>query len=162
MKWPGIQPVKPPPYLDNSPCTIEDYFKIATELSKLQRRHRVEIGKKVLEKAQRADVNARGFSFFSYYSGDIVFPVVFVSSRQDRAKRRKTLYNICAAAYVKFNVNKIIGIATQNFSAKTGSQDYLLLEDVKFDNTDEIKKFADTIFQDLGSVDEDEWGNKYN
>ncbi len=148
-----------PPELATGPGTVEEYVEIASELSSLSRAQRMAIGERMLEKLRKADTDDKGFSFFLFCPGKERAPILFMGSREERVARRLRLYQTVRAAYVYLGVTRILGIATENFSAEERSFDFALLDGVSFENEPEIRDFAEKIFGAKEPETRDEWGN---
>ncbi len=146
-------------------ASAAEYFQIALELSRVHRADRIIIGEKIIEKAKRADSNPSGFSYFAgipKLGGPLVVFLASRLERLDRNERGRFLWNLSAAAYVKFEPKILVGIAAQNFSAKSGSQDFLLMGDgTQFENQEELLELATGLFRESLQYSSDEWGNDY-
>lgn len=149
-----------PPELARGPGTVEEYVEIASELSGLARVERMAIGERILEKLRKADTDDKGFSFFLFWPAKERGPIVFMSSREERQARRVRLYTVASAAYVYLGVSRILGIATENFSAPERSFDFALLDGVSFENQQELQDFGEKIFGPKEEERRDEWGNE--
>ncbi len=137
--------------------TVDAYIAIVHEFGKLERVHRIEFGKKVLEKLQRADYDPKGFSYFAYLAVNLETLFVFMASREERNKMGERLKLIASASYVWYNAKRVVGIGTQNRSAVETSFDFLMLENVKFDNEEQLRDFGAKIFQPSDEKTVDEW-----
>lgn len=129
------------------PGTVENYWKTVYELSKLTRLDRRLFGSKMLEKARQADTEvAEGYTMAIYEEGEaILFYSLQGNNRRVRAER---LYKLASLAYIQNNLKKIIAIASEPLSDSGRSFDLILLEDVKFQNTQEILKTAPRMFSE--------------
>ncbi len=128
------------------PGTIEHYWVIVSELSKLRRLDRRILGQKMKEKMLQANDSkyGQGYSLmFLKKDEGLLFFSTDIADRQERASR---LYKLAAAAYAAKGLNKIIGIATEPMSGYGRSFDVMMLEGVSFDNHDELKEQAKTLF----------------
>ena len=148
-----------PDVLHPKPADVEQYFKIATELSMLSRAERMELGQRMFEVLEKADTSPKGFSFVVFLPRSGCAPIAFVSSRGSRARVRIDLYKMAAAAYVHFKLSKILGIATQQKSAPGRSHDFMLLENVAFDNEDDVRKLGELLFRSTIESSGSEWGD---
>lgn len=148
--------------LGNAEGQIEDYLAIAEELGGLRRLQRTDLGELMLRKAKKADADPKGFSYGLYFPGGEQRPILFLSSRLSRADRRRRLFQVACVAYVYLDLKSIVGIASDNYSAKGMSQDFLLLDGVSFDNADELRRMGPTILGAKQAWRRDEWGNNYS
>lgn len=128
------------------PGTVEHYWVIISELSKLRRLDRRILGRKMKEKMLQANDSkyGQGYSLmFLKKDEGLLFFSTDIVDRQERASR---LYKLAAAAYAAKDLRKIIGIATEPMSGYGRSFDVMMLEDVTFSNQDELKKQAKLLF----------------
>ena len=152
-------PEELPDVLRPEPASVEQYFKMASELSLLNRAERMELGQRMFDVVERADTSPKGFSFVVFISKSGCAPIAFVSSKGSRANIRIDLYKIVAAAYVHFKLSKILGIATQQKSAQGRSHDFMLLEGVTFQNEDDVRKLGELLFTSTKKSACSEWGD---
>jgi len=133
---------------DKSSCdigSVENYVGIITELASFTRLQRREIGNLLLEKAKKADSSARSY-------GLLTFPeeergIVVLCSNEEKRERIEKLYQLCAMAYCKCRLKKIVGLAFNPFKQLSRSTDALILDGVSFQNDVELALQADTFFR---------------
>ena len=141
------------------PATAEDYVAISHEIASLSRVHRNSLGSRMLEKVKRADTDPKGFSYFGYVADELETGFVFLSSRENRQISRRMLMNISSAFCLRMNLKRVVGIGTQNLSAKKHAHDFLFWEDVQFSERETLEKLGDKIFGSRIDMTTDEWGN---
>lgn len=141
----GFKPGIEHPYKKEnlSPGTIESYWGTIFELSKLTRLQRRSIGDKFIDKMKKADNTGQGYALMMLENGKAL---LILSSNKERQKRMDLLYDLSAIAYSGLALRKIIGIATEPFSRKYQSFDTILLDDVKFENHDELAQSFKSSF----------------
>lgn len=141
----GFQPDIDHPYKKEklSPGTIESYWEIIFELSKLTRLQRRSIGDKFIDRMKKADNAGQGYALMMLENGKAL---LILSSNKERRERMNLLYDLSAIAYSGLALRKIIGIATEPFSRKYQSFDTILLDDVKFENHDELAQSFKSSF----------------
>jgi len=110
--------------------------------SRLQRR---EIGNLLLEKAKKADSTGRSY-------GLLIFPeeergIVVLCSNEEKRERVEKLYELCAMAYCKYGLTKIVGLALNSFKKLSRSTDALILDGVSFHDDLELASRADKAFR---------------
>lgn len=123
--------------------TVENYWGVIVELSKLTRLQRRSVGEKLLEKMKKADSTGHGHALLMLDEKSALF---ILSSDKDRQQRFNGLYNLSAIAYCGLGLKKIVGIATEPLSVKYRSYDGIVLDDVKFENHDEFAESFKTSF----------------
>ena len=117
--------------------SIEQYWLSITELSKLPRVVRRGLGQVFIEKMKKAQRTGHGHSLIKY-NEDSAF--IILCTTRNRQQRANGIYNLSAAAYCGLNAKKVIGVATEPFSAKERSFDVVFLDDVKFTNEEELRE----------------------
>jgi hypothetical protein len=133
---------------DKSSCdigSVENYVGIITELASFTRLQRKEIGYLLLEKAKKADSSARSY-------GLLTFPeeergIVVLCSNEEKKARIEILYQLCAVAYCKYRLTKIVGLALNSLKELSRSTDALILDGVSFRNDVELALQADKFFR---------------
>ena len=124
--------------------SVENYVGIITELASFTRLQRREIGNLLVEKAKKADTNTRSY-------GLLTFPeeergIVVFCSNEEKKVRIEGLYQLCALAYCKYRLKKIVGLALNSLKELSRSSDALILAGVSFQNEAELALQADTVF----------------
>lgn len=89
------------------------YAKIATELAKIRRIDRRIIGEGLIEKSQKCIQQKRDRWFASSPMTREAATNVFMVSTCSRAERMKSLQMLAMGALLKFNVNRVVGIAIE-------------------------------------------------
>lgn len=139
--------------------STEAYARIATELSGLRRAERMALGGMILDKAKKADKDPKGFSYFYFFSRKSALGILFMAARLGRDERRSLLWKTCAAAYACHDPKKLVGIAAQNYSADSGSQDFVFIpEGTLFDDHEELKASGKELFGEERATSDDQWG----
>jgi hypothetical protein len=125
--------------------SVENYVGIITELASFSRLQRREIGDLLLEKAKKADSSARSY-------GLLIFPeeergIVVLCSNEEKRERIEKLYQLCAMAYCKYRLKRIVGLALNSLKELSRSTDALILDGVSFENDAELALEADRAFR---------------
>jgi hypothetical protein len=118
---------------------------IITELASFSRLQRREIGDLLLEKAKKADSSARSY-------GLLIFPeeergIVVLCSNEEKRERIEKVYQLCAMAYCKYRLKRIVGLALNSLKELSRSTDALILDGVSFENDAELALEADRAFR---------------
>lgn len=127
--------------IDNS---TENYLHIAHYLCRKNRKERKAIGEKIFEKLKKADDIGYGYCFFS--NSEKSSGILFYSSNEKRQERFNKLYQLSASIYCINDLKIVVGITTEEGSAKTRSFDFLRFDGVNFSNKDEIMSFGKDLF----------------
>ncbi len=115
-----------------TPATIQEYFYITTQLSRLHRLQRRMLGQGLYEKATKAISDPKGFSFAALHLDDLKMGFLVMAYRgSDREQRITILHNLMSAAALyftrqNFNLEIMIGIATEPANVIHRSEDTLL------------------------------------
>lgn len=133
----GYKPNFKFPANDVEQGSIEQYWLSITELSKLTRVVRRGLGQVFIEKMKKAQKTGHGHSLIKI-NEESAF--VILCTTRNRQQRVDGIYNLSAAAYCGLNVKKVIGVATEPFSAKERSFDVVILDDVKFNNEEKLRE----------------------
>lgn len=124
--------------------TVPNYLAVATELAKTSRLTRRKLGEKLLECLERATGNGLAYSVIIEKKNNS--GIILLSSSKSRMVRSKILYRVAAMAYCLYNLEKIVGFATEPLNIALRSYDAIFLSGVEFDNRAEILEDAKTAF----------------
>ena len=124
------------------PGTVEGYWAVVSELSRLNRLDRRILGRKMEEKMQQANDpryhEGHSLMFLRPDEG-LLF---YASDSTDREERAFRLSVLSSTAYAAKDLRKIIGIATEPLIGHGRSFDAIILEGVEFKNKNELKQQA--------------------
>jgi hypothetical protein len=84
------------------------------------------LGTAFLEKAHKADVRGYGYKLSTYDSMNTA--LLIYCHNGDRIERVRRFEWLCSCACVQLNIETIIGIATDNFSALGHSYDFTVVK----------------------------------
>lgn len=130
-------------FKDHKENTIEDYFSAITELSSFDRVTRRNQALKLFEIMNKADKQPDGSHTLSINNKT---GLIFFSSSQPREMREKRLNLICNAAYYRFNLKKVIGLATDPASANKHFFEVIKIENQTHPDHEELAKLGYQIF----------------
>ena len=99
----------------------------------------------LLEKAKKADSTGRSY-------GLLTFPeeergIVVLCSDEEKRERMEKLYQLCAMAYCKYRLKRIVGLALNSLKELSRSTDALILDGVSFQNDVELASQAERAFR---------------
>jgi hypothetical protein len=77
---------------------------------------------------------------------DATDAILFLSTNRSRQERTHGLYNLASMAYVRLGLRRITAIATEPKDGPGRSLDVIILNDVKFEDPDEVIKAAEKAF----------------
>lgn len=97
------------------------YAKIAAELAKIRRIDRRLIGEGLIEKSQKCIEQKRDRWFANSPMTRDAATIVFMVSTSSREERMKLLQMLAMGAMLKFNVNRVVGIAIEPVMGGRGS-----------------------------------------
>ena len=137
--------------------SVLQYWKSINELSKIRRLQRRVIGQKFLEKMSKADVKGRGYSLIKL-EDDVACLVLSVN--RSREERVTALYNLGSMAYCGLEPKKLVGIASEPLSAQERSYDVIFIEDMKFENKEELQQMFIELFGTSQNIQDDEYHEK--
>ena len=140
--------------------TIDNYFASVSELSTLNRLARRVIGTKFLERMNKADKTGHGHSLIVNQENNSA--ILVLSTNRSRQQRTNGLFNLCSIAYCALGLSKIIGIVSEPLSVDKRSYDVIFLQDVNFENCEDIKKGFEDCFGPMSSYYYDEYGDSEN
>lgn len=128
------------------PGSIDSYWLVALELSRLNRLERRVLGNKMKEKMTMAD-NAtcgEGYCFMpTEFDEGLIFYSTNTKSRQKRIDRLSVL---ASTAYAGYNLKQVIGIATEPLRVNSRSYDIVVFKDIVLKNKDQLKDQFKRIF----------------
>jgi hypothetical protein len=124
--------------------TVQKYLAVATELAKTPRLTRRKLGEKMWECLERA--GKKGLAYSVIIEKKDNSGIVILSSSKNRGERSNILYKVSVMAYCLYNLNKIVGFATEPLDIAMRSYDAILLAGVEFANHAEIIVDAKTAF----------------
>jgi hypothetical protein len=124
--------------------TVRGFLAAAYELASLSRLERRLLGEKLLRCLRKAE--KKTFAFSVIIDQSIRSATLVLSSSMGRPDRQEFLYKLCAMAYCRLQLTKIIGLATEQLSAPYRSYDSLVLNDAQFSNAEELVKESDKFF----------------
>lgn len=130
------------------PGTIEHYWALICDLSKLKRMERRIFGNKMKEKMERANDPSYREGWFLYLTKPdeaILFYSTDTNSRQERVEK---LAALAGTAYAAKDLNKIIAIGTEPIRGHGRSLDVILYKDVEITNKEQLKEQAKRMFDD--------------
>ncbi len=125
--------------------TVENYLISATELASIDRLTRRTIGLKFIELMVKANSSSNPMLSISRDKDDNS-AILFLAAKLPREDRVIALQIYAALAYCKFNLRKIFCISSENESAEKRSYDCMLIEDVVYENHDELAMKAANLF----------------
>ena len=126
--------------------TIENYYRAIFELASIPRLSRRMVGEKFLEALRKADTTGHGRALVQIAPDTGV--LVLVTNRR-REERVVGMYNLAAVAYCGLHLAKLIAIATEPLSAPQRSYDVGVLDDVTFENHNELASQLTEMFGPL-------------
>jgi len=139
------------------PATVQEYFYITTQLSRLHRLQRRMLGQGLYQKAVKAITDPKGFSFAALNLDDLKMGFLVMAYRgNDREQRIAILQNLMGAAALfftqhNFNTEIMMGIATEPANIIQRSEDTLLfhIRDMlpPLKENEQIVKLSKQIFQ---------------
>lgn len=140
--------------------TVESYKVIASELALLNRTERIDLGRRMIEKLERADQDPKGFSYIGVHAKRIDTAFLILCSREKRPARADRLKTLTYATQATLGAHCTLGIATENLRAAKRSFDFVLMRDTQFEDPEKERRLAAPLFTAIQHVKtDDEWGN---
>ncbi len=130
-------------FKDKTENSVEDYFSAITELASFDRITRRTQGLKLIEVMKKAVIQPNGSYTLSLNDK---CGLIFLASSKPRAEREKFLVQLSSAAYCRFNLKKVIGLATDPASAKSHFFELITVEKRHPDNHNELVKLGKRLF----------------
>lgn len=124
--------------------SLEGYLTVAHGLASLSRLERRHLGERLLRCLRKAE--DKTFAFSVVIDKPANRATLVMSSSMPRGDRQEFLYKLCAMAYCRLSLTKVVGLATEPLSAEWRSYDVLQLSDVRFSNAEELAKESDKFF----------------
>lgn len=131
---------------DMTPGTVEDYWIVISELSKLKRLDRRIFGEKMKEKMERANNPKYGEGYSVLLTKPDEAILFYSTSLNDRSERLSRLAVLAGTAYVAKDLRQIVAIATEPLSGYGRSFDVIAYKDVDIQNKVELREQAKHMF----------------
>jgi len=146
----GYSPVEKNPVTGETmmPGTVEGYWAVISELSKMKRLNRRIFGEKMKEKMEKAnDPKYReGYSVLLTKPDEAI--LFYSTDLDDRKERLSRLAVLAGTAYAAKNLRQIVAIATEPMSGHGRSFDVIAYKDVDVKNKAELKEQAKRMFDE--------------
>lgn len=138
--------------------TVQGYLAVAVELAKIPRLERRTIGERMLRCMHKADQVGHGHSLIM--SPEQQTATLVLASDRPRQQRATSLYNLAAMAYCAYDLSQIIGIATEPLWHELRSYDAIVLQDVKFENAEQLREEAKYAYGEINYRHSTEYGGQ--
>jgi len=128
------------------PGTVEDYWTVISELSKLKRLDRRIFGNKMKEKMIQANDPKIGEGWTVLLTKPDEAVLFYSSNLDDRAERLRRLGSLAGTLYAAKDLRQIVAVATEPLTGHGRSFDVIAYQDVSVTNKEEMKEQAKRMF----------------
>lgn len=144
----GYAPIKKNPVTGEvmMPGTVEDYWVVILELSKLKRLDRRIFGEKMKEKMLKANNPKFGEGYSVLLTKPDEAILFYSTDLDDRNERISRLAVLAGTIYAAKDLRQIVAIATEPMSGHGRSFDIIAYKDVDMTNKAELKEQAKRMF----------------